>query len=149
MVQTGASLAEDLQGIYNTGPSLLEEASKASLNIEFHPCAGDGALICASVVGIVEPNGPSGQNMLPDGSPVMGYVMITGLKPKGKGKYRGGEIVALDESIIKGKMIRYGIKINDRDGGPLDARGCLGFICPRKMIWTVVEQSEALGTEPE
>ena len=147
MFQTSAARAEILQRLYNTGPSTFEEAKDASLNIRFYPCANDNALFCASVVSVVEPYGPSGQDMAPDGQPVIGYEMITGLKSKGKGKYRGGVIVALDESIIKGKIVRYGIKVNDRSGGDLEARGCLGFICPRKMIWTVVEESESAAAQ--
>lgn len=143
MLQIGATQAENLQKLYNTGPSTVNEAKDASLNIRFYPCANDGALFCARVVAIIEPNGPSGQDMAPDGKPVIGYEVITGLKSKGKGKYRGGTIVALDESILKGKIIRYGIKIDDMSGGDLHARGCLGFICPRKMIWTVVEEDAA------
>lgn len=129
---------EPLNGIYNTGPSLEEGADGASLNIRFHPCVDDPELSCASVVELIEPEGPSGETILPDGSPIVGYTMITELKSKGDGKYRSGKIAALDESMIKGKMIWYGLRIDNPDDGTLIATGCLGFICPRKMIWTAV-----------
>ena len=134
----GPALAETLSGDFNTGPSLEAEANGASLNIRFHPCKDDKALTCATVLEAVEPNGPSGRNVLPTGDPVVGYVFIRDLKAKGGGEYRGGKIAAIDESLIKGKMIWYGIKIDDKFDGTLAATGCLGFICPRKMVWTAV-----------
>lgn len=130
--------SETLSGEFNTGPSLEKEAAGASLNVRFHSCTDDEALICATVLQTVEPGGPSGKNVLPNGDPVVGFVFIRDLKPKGNGEYRGGKIAAIDESLIKGKMIWYGIKIDDNFDGTLAATGCLGFICPRKMVWTSV-----------
>ena len=138
--------AEGLSGVYNTGPSETEGAAGASLNIEFHPCEQDTERYCATVLEIVEPEGPSGNNLLPDGSPVVGYVFVTGLKHKKEGKYRGGNILAVDESIADGKMKWFDVKIDDNFDGTLTATGCLAFICPRKMIWTRVESSESVTT---
>lgn len=130
--------AEMLAGDFNTGPSLEKEAAGASLNIRFHPCSDDVAMLCATVLRAVEPGGPSGKDHLPNGDPVKGFVFIRDLKTKGDGKYRDGKIAAIDESLIKGKMIWYGLKVDDKGDGTLEATGCLGFICPRKMIWTPV-----------
>lgn len=138
--------SETLSGDFNTGPSLEKEAAGASLNIRFHSCTDDRALTCATVLETVEPGGPSGEDVLPNGDPVVGFVFIRGLKSNGNGEYRGGKIAAIDESLIKGKMIWYGIKIDDRFDGTLEAAGCLGFVCPRKMVWTAV--GPAAGGEP-
>jgi len=86
--------------------------------------------------------------MLPDGNPIVGYVMVTGLKVKKPGKYRGGKILAVDESMVKGKMDWYGLKIDDNYDGTLTATGCLGYICPRKMTWTAVAAPGGAGVEP-
>lgn len=137
-VSTASARENSLSGEFNTGPSLEKDAAGASLNIRFHPCAEDKALICATVLDAVEPNGPSGRDVLPNGDPVVGFVFIRDLRPKGNGEYRDGKIAAIDESLIKGKMIWYGIKIDDNFDGTLAATGCLGFICPRKMVWTSV-----------
>lgn len=125
-------------GPFNTGPSLEKEAAGASLNISFHPCTDNESLYCASVLETVEPAGPSGKTVLPNGDSVIGFEFIRGLKPKGEGEYRDGKIAAIDESLIKGKMIWYGLKIDENADGSLTATGCLGFICPRKMLWTKV-----------
>lgn len=130
-------------GVFNTGPSLEEAANGASLNIRFHACAEESDKICATVLEAVEPNGPSGKSVLPNGQPVVGFVFIEDLEPKGVGKYRDGKIAAIDESLIKGKMIWYDIKIDDNFDGTLAATGCLGFICPRKMRWTAVSAAVA------
>jgi len=130
--------AASLGGVFNTGPSLEEEAAGASLNISFHPCSDDEALYCATVLETIEPAGPSGRTVLPNGEPIIGYVFISGLKPNGEGEFRSGKIAAIDESLIKGKMIWYGLKIDENADGSLTATGCLGFICPRKMLWTKV-----------
>ena|GEM_PF-1483351 len=124
-----------LDGVFNTGRSEIKEANGASLNISFHPCEYDPALSCATVVSVDEPNGPTDVNILPDGDPIVGYLVVKGLTPKGGGKYRSGKIAALDESMVKGKMVWYGLKVNEMGDGNLEARGCLGFICPRTMIW--------------
>ncbi len=135
--------AEALSGDFNTGPSLEEEANGASLNIRFHPCTDNVTLTCATVLEAVEPGGLSGRSVLPTGDPVVGFVFIRDLEAKGGGEYRGGKIAAIDESLIKGKMIWYGIKIDDKFDGTLAATGCLGFVCPRKMVWTAVGKGAA------
>jgi hypothetical protein len=131
-----AAYAGGLTGDYNTGPSRVEEAKGASLNIRFHPCKDDKAAVCASVLEMIEPAGPSGRTTLPNGEPVVGAVMIRKLTLKRENEYRDGEILAIDESIVKGKMLWYGLKIDQKPDGTLAATGCLGFICPRKMVWT-------------
>ncbi len=135
---SASACAEPLGGAFNTGPSLEKEAAGASLNISFHPCADDSSLYCATVLETVEPGGRSGRTTLPNGEPVVGFVFIRGLKPEGEGKYRDGRITAIDQSLIKGKMIRYGLKIDENADGTLSATGCLAFVCPREMIWTRV-----------
>ncbi len=140
-----AAFAGGLAGDYNTGPSRVAEAKGASLNIRFHPCADDAKVICASVLEMVEPAGPSGQTVLPNGDPVVGAVMIRKLELKRENEYRDGEILAVDESILKGKMLWYGLKIDKKPDGTLAATGCLGFICPRKMVWT---PADANGPAP-
>ncbi len=133
-----AALAGGLSGDYNTGPSLVEEAKGASLNIRFHPCTDDATTVCASVLAMIEPQGPSGRTTLPNGDPVVGAVMIRKLTTKRENEYRGGEILAIDESMKKGKMLWYGLKIDKNSDGALAVTGCLAFICPRKMVWTPV-----------
>jgi hypothetical protein len=133
-----SALGEAISGDFNTGPSPEKETVGASLNIRFHPCADEPELTCATVLEAVEPNGPSGRTILPNGDPIVGFVVVKGLKPEGDGKFRDGKIAALDQSMIKGKMIWYGLKVDDNFDGTLAATGCLGFICPRKMVWTAV-----------
>ena len=130
--------AEPLSGVYNTGVSELEEADAASLNIRFHPCEDDSTLSCATIVEVVNP-APDAKTILPDGSPIVGFTMIKDLKDKGDGKYRGGKINAIDESIEDGEMKWYGLKVTNQFDGTLKAKGCLGPICPRTMIWTAVD----------
>ena len=138
--------AEGLSGVYNTGPSETDGAAGASLNVEFSPCLQNAERYCATVLEVVEPEGPSGEDLLPDGSPVVGYVFITGLKLKKEGKFRGGKILAVDESIADGKMKWFDVKIDDNFDGTLTTTGCLAFICPRKMTWTRVEGGESIIT---
>lgn len=134
----GPAFAETISGDFNTGPSPEKETIGASLNIRFHPCSDEPTLTCATVLEAIEPNGPSGRTILPNGDPIVGFEVIKGLKPHSDGKYRDGKIAALDQSMIKGKMIWYGLKVDNNFDGTLAATGCLGFICPRKMIWTSV-----------
>jgi len=141
----GVAHAAELSGAFNTGPSLEKEANGASLNIIFHPCTEDKTLYCASVIETVEPNGPSGKTVLPNGDPVIGFEFIRNLKSKGDAEFRDGKIAAIDESLIRGKMVWYGVKIDKNADGTLTATGCLGFICPRKMLWTAVEAADAVA----
>ena len=92
--------AEGLSGVYNTGPSETEGAAGASLNVEFHPCEQDTECYCATVLEIVEPEGPTGEDVLPDGSPVVGYVFVTGLKHKKKAS-SAAEIFSLSTSLLQ------------------------------------------------
>ena len=134
--------AAPLTGVYNTGASDVDGAEDASLNIRFHACKDDAARTCATVVEVVNP-APDAKKHLPDSSPIVGFTMIKGLKDKGEGKYRGGKINAIDESIADGEMKWYGLKVTNQFDGTLKAKGCLGPICPRTMIWTAVEEAAA------
>ncbi len=137
-----------LRGVFNTGPSLNEAALGSSLDVQFHACADDAAKVCATVIGFHEPNGPSGETTLPDGSLIIGYTIVTGLKAKKHGKYRGGNILAVDESVIEGEMNWYGLRVDNNFDGTLTASGCLGFICPRKMTWTEVASEATVAQHP-
>ena len=143
IVVSASGHAANLSGTYNTGVSDVEATGASSLDILFHPCSGDEALTCGTVQRVVNP-APDAQDAMPDGTPVVGFTMITGLKDKGKGRYRGGRINAVDESLSKGKMIWYGFKVDVQDDGGLKAKGCLGPICPRTMKWakTVAQSAE-------
>ncbi|MEL7485660.1 MAG: DUF2147 domain-containing protein [Pseudomonadota bacterium] len=127
--------AAPIEGVYNTGVSEVEGADEATLDIEFHPCADDGAKTCGTILRVVNPS-PDASDVMPDGSPVVGFEMINGLKDKGDGKFRGGRINAVDESLEKGKMMWYGLKIDQLGGGDLKVRGCLSVICGRTMVWS-------------
>jgi len=141
LFSTSVAAAAPLTGI-NTGASDVDGAEGASLNLRFHACDEDPALTCATIVELVNP-APDAKDTMPDGSLVIGFTMITGLKDKGDGKYRGGKINAVDESISEGEMKWYGLKVNNQFDGTLKAKGCLGPICPRTMIWTAVEETAA------
>lgn len=130
----GPVSAASLTGVYNTGVSDVEDSDNVSLNIRFHPCQDDTALTCGTVHRVLNP-APDADDTMPDGTPVLGFTMITGLKDKGDGRYRGGKINAVDESISKDKMVWYGFKLDIQDDGSLKAKGCLGPICPRTMVW--------------
>ena len=145
----GMARAEPLDGVFNTGPSLEKEAAGASLNISFHPCADEPSRHCASILETIEPAGPSGKDVLPNGERVIGFEFIRGLKLKEAGEFRDGKIAAIDESLIKGKMIWYGLKIDENADGSLTATGCLGFICPRIMLWTKVQGDVAAPAAPK
>ena len=127
--------------VYNTGASSLEEAGSSSANIRFAPCPDNIERFCGTVVEIVNPEDPPGPDVMPDGKPVIGYPIIRGLKDKGDGKFRKGKIIAMDESLEKGKIVTYDIKIDDNFDGTLKVKGCLGPICPRTMIWRAVSET--------
>lgn len=128
--------AKTIDGIYNTGASQEEDGPSGTLDVEFHPCADDEERSCGTIVRVNNP-APNSGDTLPDGSPIIGFTMITGLKDKGDGEYRGGKINAIDESLSKDEMIWYGVKI-DQEDGQLKVKGCLGFICPKTMYWKKV-----------
>ena len=129
------SHAAPLDGVFNTGVSEVESANEATLDIKFHPCTDDAKRTCGTILRVVN-SSPDAADIMPDGSPVVGFEMITDLKDKGDGKYRGGRINAVDESLEKGKMMWYGLKIDQLDGGDLKVRGCLSVICGRTMTWS-------------
>ncbi|MEM6415123.1 MAG: DUF2147 domain-containing protein [Pseudomonadota bacterium] len=140
-LSAGAAQADVLGGLFNTGTSDRNENQRGTLNIEFHACEEDPALSCGTVKEFIDP-APDAVMVLPDGSPMVGFTMIKGLKDKGKGKFRGGKINALDESIEKGEMVWYGVKINKVDDGTLEIKGCLGPFCPRTLVWTPVAHED-------
>ena len=133
-----ASPARAVDGVYNTGRSDTETDETGTLDVRFGPCAHDAAKVCGTIAAVHEPDGPSGRTHMPDGSPILGFEMIRDLKPEGDGRYRDGRINAVDESLRKGKMIWYGVKIDDLGAEGLKVTGCLGFICPRTMRWSMV-----------
>ena len=133
------ALAEPLTGLYNTGFSELEGAGEASLNIRFHACDDDAKLTCATVIEVLKPV-PGAPDIIPDGRPILGLTMITGLKDKGNGKYRGGRVIAVDMSVKEQQMKVFGLKLTNLFDGTLEAKGCLGPICPRTMIWTAIDE---------
>lgn len=132
-----ATAAQALEGVYNTGRS-DETGDASTLDVKFHPCAHDTEQFCGTIVAVHDPADEPGADVLPDGSPIVGFTMIKDLEIKGGGEYRSGEINAVDESLEKGKMVWYGVKIDDPADGTIKVRGCLAFICPRTMIWTRV-----------
>ncbi|MEM9262135.1 MAG: DUF2147 domain-containing protein [Pseudomonadota bacterium] len=139
--------ARELSGVYNTGASGEEAAPAGTLDIEFHPCADDAEKICGTVVRIND-DGPANDGLMPDGSPLLGFTMIVDLEDEGKGRFRDGKINAVDESLSKGKMVWYGVKVNVPESGPLEVKGCLAFICPRTMYWYPSDVSTATANDP-
>jgi len=140
-ISSAARAAEVLSGTYNTGASDTESSNGETLDITFHPCAEAPDRFCGTVTALHEPNGPSGDGLLPNGEPVVGFQMIENLKPVGEGRFMRGRINAMDESFEKGEMIWYGLRVKHNADGTLTARGCLAFICPREMVWTETEQN--------
>ncbi len=134
--------ANAIEGVYNTGVS-DDEGDQQSLDVKFHPCEGDAALTCATVIHVRNMTDPL---VLPDDRPVIGFTMIKNLKKKGDGRYRKGRINAVDESIRKGKMKWYGVKVDTRDDGALEVRGCVANVCPRTMVWTPVDAASVAET---
>lgn len=137
-----AAMATTIEGTFNTGQSEMENSGGGALEVKFHPCADDPQLSCGTVVRIVDQADPNEPAVMPDGSDLLGFVMVTGLKHKGDGQYRGGKINAVDESIDKGEMAWYGVKVDVLDDGRLKLKGCVGFVCPRTLYWAPVEDAE-------
>ncbi|MHA7872824.1 MAG: DUF2147 domain-containing protein, partial [Hyphococcus sp.] len=131
----GPASANSLLGLYNTGEASEVDTVSGTLDVRFQPCADDSARMCGVIEAAHEGANGGGQTHMPDGQPIIGFTMITGLKPRGDGRFRDGKINAVDESLEKGKMIWYGVKIDQRGDGDLELTGCLAFICPRKMLW--------------
>ena len=132
------AFAASINGVFNTGVSDEPGAENSTLNLAFAACEATPEETCATIVAINDP-APDAKDILPDGSPLLGFTMITSLVDRGDGKFRKGRINAVDESINKGKMKWYDLKVDLLDNGDLKLRGCLGFICPRTMIWTRVD----------
>lgn len=144
----GAVEAETLTGVYNTGPSDDEDSPGGTLDVEFGPCAEDPAESCGTIVAVRDPDPDAMDDKMPDGSPIIGFVMVRELEDRGGGKYRDGEINAVDESLSKDKMVWYGVKVDALEDGRLKVKGCLSFICPRTFYWTPVTQTAAVA-DPE
>ena len=132
----GAASASEISGLYNTGESGEVESVDGSLDVRFQPCGSDPERICAVIEAAHEGEGGEGATQMPDGQPIVGFTMIEGLEPRGRGRFRDGKVNAVDESLEKGKMVWYGVKVNRLDSGDLEVTGCLAFICPRTMRWT-------------
>ncbi|MEO0398613.1 MAG: DUF2147 domain-containing protein [Pseudomonadota bacterium] len=146
---SGLAHAETLSGVYNTGRSSVDDTQSGTLDVKFHPCKDDIALSCGTVVRVVDPADPSNPQTMPDGQPMVGFTMVTGLEDQGEGKFRGGKINAVDESLDEDKMIWYGVKIDVEDDGRLKLKGCLGFVCPRTLYWTPVVSDNADAAEKD
>ncbi len=132
----GGAQASEIVGLYNTGASELEGGVSGTLDVRFHACTDAPGLTCGTIEAAHEGEDGSGETEMPDGQPIVGFTMITGLEPRGEGRFRDGKINAVDESLDKGKMVWYGVKVDRLESGDLELRGCLGFLCPRKLRWT-------------
>ncbi len=151
---SSVATAAPIEGVFNTGKSDAEEteageASDATLDIRFHACDAAPEETCGTIVRVRDTS-PDEPNVLPDGSPLVGFTIITGLVDKGDGKYRKGRINAVDESIRKDRMVWYGLKLDRESANLLKAKGCLGPICPRTMYWRAIEDmadGDALGED--
>ena len=137
---------QSLTGVFDTGQSEMETGDNSSLHIRFHPCEYDLQLTCGTIEKIIEGDNSSGEDVLPSGAPILGFRMIENLKDFGDGEFKRGKINAVDETMSKGKMIWYGLRVKNNNDGTLTAKGCLGFVCPRTMVWRAVdEEREAAG----
>lgn len=136
-----------IDGVWNTGPSGREETAGSSIDIEFAPCAEDHKRFCGTIVKVREVGEASGRDTLPDGSMIVGFEVINGLKSKGDGRYKRGSIMAVDEAMVDGEMNRYGLRVQINDDETITAHGCLGFICPREMTWYKVVDDKPLPYE--
>ena len=131
---TVEATAATIAGVYNTGLSDVDDDETGTLDIRFHPCKDEPDETCGTVEAANNPSNPDAPDVLPDGSPLVGFTMIKGLVDKGDGKFRKGKINAIDESFDKGKMVWYDVKIDD-EASQLKVKGCVRFICPRTMYW--------------
>ncbi|MGF1544247.1 MAG: DUF2147 domain-containing protein [Parvularculaceae bacterium] len=136
-VVAGPALAID--GTYNTGRSEVATDESTTLDVRFHPCPHDGALVCGSIERVHNPTEPVETARLPNGEPVLGFTMIVGLEETSPGAFRGGRVNALDETLRKGRMKWYGVKIDEMSDDAIKVRGCLSFICPRSLVWRKIE----------
>ena len=134
-----AGHAEHISGVFNTGQSDVEGAQGSTLDIKFHPCLDDVDRTCGTIIALNQDDSAQQVDTMPDGSPIVGFQMIKGLKFVGDNQYKRGKINAVDESIEKDKMTWYGLRVRDNKDGTLTAHGCLGFICPREMVWSEVK----------
>ncbi len=144
-----AAAAATLSGVFNTGASDEEGSPAGTLDVSFGPCADDPEKSCGVIVAIRDPDPDAMGDKMPDGSPIIGFAMVKDLEDEGDGEFRDGKINAVDESLSKGKMVWYGVKIDALDDGRLKVRGCLAFICPRTFYWPPAEASEAAMAVPD
>lgn len=146
LIASVATPANAIEGVYNTGQTADEDGAEGeTLDIKFHVCDDNADRICATVINV---RNATEALTLPDGRPVIGFTMITGLQEKSAGQFRKGRINAVDESIRKGKMKWYGVKVDERDDGALEVRGCVARICPRTMVWTPVTDGDLIMIDP-
>lgn len=142
-----ATSAETIEGVFNTGATDVEDGPGGTLDVRFHPCKDDLGRTCGTVQAIHDPDPDQTNELMPDGSPIIDFTMIRDLEPKGDGAFRDGKINAVDESLRKGKMVWYGVKVDLLPSGELQLKGCLGFICPRTMYWSPVMPSDSVTAE--
>lgn len=131
-----------LEGVYNTGVSESVEDQGGTLDVEFGPCLEAPDLFCGTVIAVNNPDA-SGDGAMPNGEPVIGFVMIRDLEPRKHDRYRDGKINAVDESIDKDEMIWYSVKIDALENGDIEVRGCAGFLCGRTMLWKRIDLAPA------
>jgi hypothetical protein len=137
----------DVYGLYNTGRSETDPEETGTLDVELHPCTDNIQSLCGTVRAVKDEKDPAAPQTMPDGSPIVGFVMIKDLEPRDPGQWRGGKINAIDESLDKGKMAWYGLKLDRTSDTVVTLTGCLGFICPRKIVWTRVEGARETAVE--
>ena len=142
MTIAGATVASaDIVGkTFNTGAGGEVESLTNTLDIHFEPCESNSERICGRVANIVLPDGTylTEPSIMPDGTVLQNMYLITDLEAKGGGKYRGGRVFVVDESIRDEKMKYYGFIVDENDDNTITVAGCIGIICPRKLVWTVV-----------
>ncbi len=141
---TSASAAP-LEGTFNTGQSGADGGADGTLDVKFNPCKENPALVCGTVVRVVNDDPADTKTKMPDGSDLLGFVMVKGLKDKGEGKYRGGKINAVAESLHSGEMAWYGLKVDVLEDGRLEMKGCVGFICPETFFWAPADPLEPVS----
>jgi hypothetical protein len=135
-------------GVYNTGRSEIDAAETGTMDVELHPCTDDLVKLCGTIRVLRDQSDPEAPTVMPDGAPIVGFTMIEGLEPRAPGKWRGGRINAVDESLDEGKMAWYGVKLDAKEENAVTITGCLGFVCPRKIVWRRVDIEPAPEPAP-
>ncbi|THH35649.1 DUF2147 domain-containing protein [Aliishimia ponticola] len=108
---SSAAIAEPAAGRWKTETG----ETGGYLHVDIAPC---GAKLCGTIAKVVGNANTS----------IVGRQMITGMSPKGGGKYSGGKIWAPDvDKTYRSKM--------QLSGNTLKVSGCVGPIC-RSQNWT-------------